>query len=271
MPIAHVDPAKVEVLRDIYRRFPLPSDCPVRFAPGRCRPGEPAARLGSGPKHPGCLASTTPDHLALLAQLGSVRGSSCRFGSRVTRLRRAHAGLRRFAAALRRDRSRPGERAGAPSGGRDRQRDGSTTLSQNERSRVEAATRAKDEFVAMVSHELRTPLNAILGWLRLMRSGSFPEGRREHAIDVIERNAQAQNQLVARPPRHQPHHHGEDSHQPVAGRSTQRHRHGDRRRAPRRRREADPDRDGHRPQRARSCAATGTGFSRSSGTFWRMP
>ncbi len=69
-------------------------------------------------------------------------------------------------------------------------------LSQKERSRVEAATRAKDEFVAMVAHELRTPLHAILGWLRLMRGGVLPETKREHALDVIERNAQAQSQLV---------------------------------------------------------------------------
>jgi signal transduction histidine kinase/CheY-like chemotaxis protein len=69
-------------------------------------------------------------------------------------------------------------------------------LSQQERSRVESATRAKDEFVAMVSHELRTPLNAILGWTRLMRGGTLPESKREHAFEVIERNANAQNQLV---------------------------------------------------------------------------
>jgi signal transduction histidine kinase/CheY-like chemotaxis protein len=69
-------------------------------------------------------------------------------------------------------------------------------LSQKERSRVEAATRVKDEFVAMVSHELRTPLHAILGWLRLMRGGVLPETKREHALDVIERNAKAQSQLV---------------------------------------------------------------------------
>jgi signal transduction histidine kinase/ActR/RegA family two-component response regulator len=69
--------------------------------------------------------------------------------------------------------------------------------SQKERSRVEAATRAKDEFVAMVSHELRTPLNAILGWTGLLQSGSLSEAARSRAIDVIHRNALAQNQIVA--------------------------------------------------------------------------
>jgi signal transduction histidine kinase/CheY-like chemotaxis protein len=69
-------------------------------------------------------------------------------------------------------------------------------LSQSERSRAEAATRAKDELVATVSHELRTPLNAILGWVRLLRGGSLGETKREHALEVIERNASAQNQLV---------------------------------------------------------------------------
>src|SRR5262249_37746747 len=70
-------------------------------------------------------------------------------------------------------------------------------LSQQARSRVEAATRAKDEFVAMVSHELRTPLNSILGWLRLHRSGALPAEKKAHAFDVVERNANALNALVA--------------------------------------------------------------------------
>jgi signal transduction histidine kinase/ActR/RegA family two-component response regulator len=69
-------------------------------------------------------------------------------------------------------------------------------MSRAERARAEAATRAKDEFVAMVSHELRTPLNVIMGWVRLLRSGVLPESTKEKALDVIERNSSAQSQLV---------------------------------------------------------------------------
>lgn len=68
--------------------------------------------------------------------------------------------------------------------------------SQRERSRAEAATRAKDEFVAMVSHELRTPLNAIVGWLGLLRGGSLTAEATTHGLEVVDRNAKAQSRLV---------------------------------------------------------------------------
>jgi signal transduction histidine kinase/ActR/RegA family two-component response regulator len=63
--------------------------------------------------------------------------------------------------------------------------------------RAEAASRIKDEFLSTVSHELRTPLNAIMGWVHMLRSGGMALDRREHALQVIERNAAAQAKLIS--------------------------------------------------------------------------
>jgi CheY-like chemotaxis protein len=59
-----------------------------------------------------------------------------------------------------------------------------------------SANELKDDFLATISHELRTPLNAILGWSRMLKLGDLPESRRTHAVEVIERNAAAQAQLI---------------------------------------------------------------------------
>jgi PAS domain S-box-containing protein len=64
------------------------------------------------------------------------------------------------------------------------------------RHEAEVSNRSKDEFLATVSHELRTPLNSIVGWSRLLSNGSLPEPRRQHAVEVIRRNADAQARLV---------------------------------------------------------------------------
>jgi signal transduction histidine kinase len=67
---------------------------------------------------------------------------------------------------------------------------------QEARRQAEAANRAKDEFLAMVSHELRTPLNAMLGWVSLLNSGKLDAAAQGRALEVIERNARAQAQLI---------------------------------------------------------------------------
>jgi signal transduction histidine kinase/CheY-like chemotaxis protein len=64
------------------------------------------------------------------------------------------------------------------------------------RAQLEAADRAKDEFLATLSHELRTPLNTVLGWLTILRTGLMREEQRSHALEVIERNARLQAQLI---------------------------------------------------------------------------
>ncbi|HXD19539.1 MAG TPA: ATP-binding protein [Vicinamibacterales bacterium] len=58
------------------------------------------------------------------------------------------------------------------------------------------SNRLKDEFLATLSHELRTPLNVILGWTRMLLTGQLSESSRQHALELIDRNAQAQAQLV---------------------------------------------------------------------------
>ena len=61
---------------------------------------------------------------------------------------------------------------------------------------LSAADRAKDEFLAVLSHELRTPINAMLGWLSMLRNGSVRADRQAHALEIIERNALSQAQLI---------------------------------------------------------------------------
>lgn len=61
---------------------------------------------------------------------------------------------------------------------------------------AERANRAKDDFLAMVSHDLRTPLSAILGWTRRLRFDDCDEETTMRAVEVIERNAQAQRHLI---------------------------------------------------------------------------
>ena len=64
------------------------------------------------------------------------------------------------------------------------------------RAEAEAANRSKDDFLATLSHELRTPLNAVVGWVRLLGEGTLSPHDQARAIEVIERNARLQVQLI---------------------------------------------------------------------------
>lgn len=63
-------------------------------------------------------------------------------------------------------------------------------------SEAEAANHAKDEFLATVSHELRTPLAAVIGWTKFLKTNQNDRAVSTKAIEVIERNANKQLQLI---------------------------------------------------------------------------
>jgi hypothetical protein len=63
------------------------------------------------------------------------------------------------------------------------------------RAESELQSRMKDEFLATLSHEIRTPLNAILGWSQIMRASAEPRDIAK-GLEVIERNARAQSQII---------------------------------------------------------------------------
>jgi PAS domain S-box-containing protein len=64
------------------------------------------------------------------------------------------------------------------------------------REQAEAASRTKDEFLAILSHELKTPLTAVFGWIQLLKTRDMDRATKEKALEVIDRNLRIQNQLI---------------------------------------------------------------------------
>lgn len=67
---------------------------------------------------------------------------------------------------------------------------------RRQKEELEQANRVKDEFLAVLSHELRSPLNAILGWSKILRTRKLDVTTFTRALEIIERNANLQTQLI---------------------------------------------------------------------------
>jgi signal transduction histidine kinase len=60
----------------------------------------------------------------------------------------------------------------------------------------EAATRAKDEFLATLGHELRSPMTAIRGWIQLLKEGALNAEEASDALSMIDSSTRVQARII---------------------------------------------------------------------------
>ena len=60
----------------------------------------------------------------------------------------------------------------------------------------EAATRAKDEFLATLGHELRSPMTAIRGWIQLLKEDALGPEDASAALSMIDASTKVQARII---------------------------------------------------------------------------
>jgi len=207
--VAHADPARAAVARQIEARYPFAPDAPVG-APAAVRSGRSALQSDLPPERL-AAAARDPEHLALLRALGVrstivvpliARGrtlgaltfAAAESGRRFTTTDLATAEELARRAALAVDNARLYTEAEAAR----RAAEQAAREAEVARLGAEEASRAKSEFLATMSHELRTPLNSVLGHgelLELGLHGPLTPAQRE-ALTRVRRSARQLLSLI---------------------------------------------------------------------------
>ncbi len=191
LAVAHVDPARVELVEDIQRRYP-PDPNDTTGVPHVLRTGEPEMVSVLTPAMIEA-AAYDEEHLRLVLQLqlhSYLAVPMSHGGSTFGVITMAMAESRRTYGAddLELAQALAERAASAVQNAR------LYRIAHAARRDAELANRAKDEFLAMLGHELRNPLTPIIAALDLMKMRGVTGAERER--EIVERQARSLVRLV---------------------------------------------------------------------------